>query len=253
MLYRTCYCLTALAAATACTPQLAYQVLETHALAAPTADQTLALSYDFWSDGGQITCTVRNLTDAPVYLDLNRTQLVVNDLAQDYYQDEDLTTTTAVARARPVYGGYGSGLFYNGTASTQSASSRRRRPKPVLQVPPRAAVVIGSPSAVPARLRHCDLQKWRNSQPATVAFTEATSPLRLRQFLTYSLRPDGTEPRTLDHGFWVERISNMSPASFQGARIPDERCGKKLLTTHGAMPYAKTGNMYVVFRPLAAF
>lgn len=230
----------------ACTPQLAYQVLETHAPATPTANTDLRLDYNFWNEDGGVSCTVTNLTAAPLYVDLGRTQLIVNGMAQDYYQDEELTTTTAVARARSLYG-------YSGVTSTQSARTRAQRPRPVLQVPPHAAIVVGGLSAVPTRVLSCELDKWKTSKPATVSFTEADSPLKFRQFLTYSARPDGAEPRTLDHAFWVERVSNMSSGSFQGATVKDERCGKKLLTTHPALPYAKNGNLYVAFRPASGF
>lgn len=235
-----------LAAATSCTPQLAYQVLETHASATPTANNDLRLDYNFWHEDGGVSCTVTNLTNAPLYVDLGRTQLIVNGLAQDYYQDEELTTTTAVARTRPAMYGY-----YGGGTVSQSARTRSHRPRPILQVPPHAAIVIDGLSAVPTRVVHCELDKWRMTKPATVSFTEADSPLKFRQFLTYSTRPDGAEARTMDHAFWVERVSNMSPGSFRGPAVKEERCGKKLMTTHPAMPYAKSGNLYVVFRPIS--
>ena len=232
--------------APACTPQLAYQVLETHAPVVPTANADLRLDYDFWHEDGGVVCTVTNLTAAPLYVDLSRTQLIVNGLAQDYYQDEELTTTIAVARTHSLYG-------YSGATSTQSARTRAQRARPMLQVPPHAAIVVSGLSAVPSRLLHCELEKWKASKPATVSFTEANSPLKFRQFLTYSARPDGSEPRTMDHAFWVERISNMSLGSFRGASVKDERCGKKMLTTHAAMPYAKEGSLYVAFRPASNF
>jgi hypothetical protein len=238
-----------LLATSACTPQLAYQVLETHA-ATSSANPDVLLDYNFWNEGGVVACTVRNQTDAPLYVDLNRTQLIINGLAQDYYSDEQQTTT--IARGRSMATAYASpwlGYYTPGSASTQSSNSRTLHAKPLLQVPPRAAIVIGGLSAVPTRLFHCDLEKWRSSKPATVAFTEEASPLKFRQFLTYSRRPDGSDARTIDHAFWVEKVSNMSLASFQGNRVRDESCGRKLATSHGAMPYAKAGNLYVAFRP----
>ncbi len=216
----------------------------------PNAD--LDLAFDFWQEGGVLSCTVRNLTDHPLYLDLSRTQLIINGLAHDYYADEQTTATSTRARAVATWEPTALlGRYAPGTAAASLSSSRTLRPKPVLQVPPQAAVVVGGLSAVPAPLLACELNKWKTRTPATLGYSETTSPLRFRQFLTYSAHPDGHDPRTLDHGFWVERVSNMSAASFRGPLLKDERCGRKLLTTHPTLPYAKRGNLYVAFRPVS--
>ena len=145
-----------LLAGSACTPQLAYQVLETHAATPGATDQTLALDYNFWNADGVVYCTVKNLTESSIYLDLNRSHLIVNGFVQDYYTDEE--QTTSVVRSRTSYSPL---LAAYGSSSSQSASSRRTKEKAVRHLPPHSSLVIGGVSAAPHRLLACDLDKWR--------------------------------------------------------------------------------------------
>ena len=55
----------------------------------------IVINYNFWADGGQMSFVITNNMDVDVYVDLNRSFLVVNGMTFDYYQNRTYTTTSS--------------------------------------------------------------------------------------------------------------------------------------------------------------
>ncbi len=238
---------------TGCTPQFAYQVFETHPEAYRTSNQpALDFTYDFWNFDGQVGAVLTNTSAGPVYLDLNRSHLIVNGASFDYYTDVEYETSQSIERAaagRPLYSplyGYGSGAV---GASAAAGSATRVRTRPVVEIPPGAHFNVRPMSVVGGPVASCELNRYDSRTNAVVGYDSATTPLRFRFYLTYSRQPDLSQPEVLDAGFRVVKITAMMSRAFLGPTVADtDPCtGKRRMTSSSTYPFAKPENLYLGF------
>lgn len=235
---------------TSCTPQFAYQVLETRpeAAHAPIA-AALDLTYDFWQPDGQVGCTLTNTTTGPVYLDLQRAHLVVNGATFDYYTDSEVSSTETVGRTGAVSGWDRFGRPAAAAVSAVSSASLRVRAQAVHEIPPGAHLAVRPMQALGGPISACKLNDFDARRNAVATYDSVTTPLRFRLYFTYSRRPDLSAPEVLDFGFRVEKITAMTAGAFQGPRQPqtDPCTGRKLMQYESAYPFANSARLYLSF------
>ena len=245
---------------TGCAPQFAYQVMETRPEAAlAPAQPALHLTYDFWNPNGQVGATLTNTTTGPVYLDLNRSHLIVNGAAYTYYSDTEYSSTEtigrSVSRGRTGYNSLLRNLESGGAAASMaSSSSLRVRPKAVVEIPPSAHLAVQQKPAIGGPVNTCELSAYDHRRNAVVMYDSATTPLRFRFYFTYSTSPELSALQVLDYGFRVGKITAMMSSTFYGPTVPDkDPCsGKRLMTTSSTYPFANSQNLYVGF-PITGF
>ena len=80
--------------------QTYYQVLETLSTDAKinssnNAYETneLKVSYNFWSNGGDVYFQLTNKLDVPIYIDWNKSHLIYNGVSYDYWNDTEETNS----------------------------------------------------------------------------------------------------------------------------------------------------------------
>lgn len=66
-------------------------------------DSNLKISYNFWSKGGNIAFTVTNISDKDIYLLTDRSFLIKNGKAYDYYKNRTIVNGSTNASAVAVY------------------------------------------------------------------------------------------------------------------------------------------------------
>lgn len=63
----------------------------------------LTISYDFWSEGGEVSFAIINKSDKDIYLLTNRSFFVKNGKAYDYFKNRVLTSTSTNAPSTVIY------------------------------------------------------------------------------------------------------------------------------------------------------
>lgn len=67
-------------------------------------DSNLKISYNFWSKGGDVAFTITNTSDKDIYLLTDRSFLVRNGQAYDYYKNRTFVNSSTNASSVAVYG-----------------------------------------------------------------------------------------------------------------------------------------------------
>jgi hypothetical protein len=180
-------------------------------------NDSLRLVYNFSGYNGPIKISIQNKLGVPVYIDWQRSAVVVNDKTVPYVPGEV-----------KIEGSFQGSSYNNKNTGGYRVSSGNLQataylPPTVDFIPPRAIInktTICITSGYNERIPDADFPKSKypvlNGFTVNVkkaAFTEATSPLRFRSFITYAIGESGAKLFTFEHSFFVSEVmsSGNSP------------------------------------------
>lgn len=201
-------------------------------------NEDLQIEYDFWSDGGKLDFTIKNITDDPIFIDWTRSNFIINGFAHAYYSEDELVNMTveSVYRNNSVSIQFEpfQTLNYGVGSSTSSYEGVISHDKKTVQIPPKSRVegkVVG-------------LQfPWLEMEDGVVDFPQDSTFLTVRNYLAYSHFPDSTEITYVDNAFWVSRTEQIkqyvedvdkTPSSFYREHDADDPT-KTYIATGGAL------------------
>lgn len=251
-----------------------YQVLVTSSTEAKQENQNyvfenndMKISYNFWTQGGQISFVLTNKTDAPIYIDWNKSHFIYNGVSYEYWFDSEeakafYTTTsisTASSFADAVVNVMGNNLFAKGNGSSVTskqkltlAASSRYKPKQIIQIPPKSSILVSKFSISKSPYYSCEFPlKFTNYKtPSSSSFTNENTPLKFRNYLTYSSNESFDQPEIIDNNFYISQILNMSYNSFVGKPVKERYCKKS--GYYGTkytnqFPYKMPNSFYIEF------
>lgn len=172
-------------------------------------NDSLQLVYNFSGFRGPVKISIYNKLNVPVYIDWQRSAIIENDRTVPYVPGEvNIEGSFQGSSYNSKYSGYGvSGGNLQATAFL---------PSTVDFIPPRASInktTICITNGYNELLPDADFPKlkYRVANGSTVnvkksSFTEATSPLRFRSFITYSVGESGTRLFTFEHSFFASEV-----------------------------------------------
>lgn len=193
-------------------------------------NDSVFISYCFYGEDAPISIMVYNKMEEPLFVDWQRSALIIDDVATSYYQEkapiQGQTESTYSGssykwdRTYNITDGYSGGAFAGEIAL----------PKGVSFIPPRSKV-----ESTPLKLSHFPFdripkeeyvkQKFAKSNSSVVNvmvknFTEENSPLAFRSYLSLYTTDQSTGLRkysTYESSFYVSELiktGNVPPASF---------------------------------------
>lgn len=205
---------------------------------------------DFWSDGGNGSFMIYNKTDSNLYLDLGKSHLIINGLAQTYFQNRIFSKsssssisigssyTTGYANKYTSYASYGGSYAkYSGITATSAAAATNATGFSVsygeiriICIPPKSGKAIDGFALISTPYRDCDLYRFpsKKSQPSK-KFTNENSPLKFTNSITFGFDEEVSNPIIVELSFWVSEIDNFIRDNFIGIR-QIEYCGQKSLS-----------------------
>ena len=152
-------------------------------------DSICDITYDFWSEGGEIKFFVYNTTDDILYIDLSKSFIIRNGLANDYF----LGRTTS--RTAGVYTMQG-----NKSVSVEEQNTTA--------IPPKSSKIISEYSILPSRYQDCDLYESPSKQAnAIMTFTESSTPMIFTNYLT--VKAAGGKEEVIKNTFYISQVSNQ--------------------------------------------
>lgn len=179
-------------------------------------NDSLRLVYNFYGANGPVNITIHNKLQVPVYIDWLRSALIVNNKAVSYSPNE-----------MKINGSYHGGSYNFGNRSGFEASSghihaNASLPPSVDFMPPRTFLTKNPlainnqkidtiPDTIFHRIRFVPVEGLTVSAKRA-SFTEETSPLRFRSFLTYMVGEASAKPQSIEHSFYVSEIMNTGTA-----------------------------------------
>lgn len=220
----------------------ASQNLSTKENALVYEDENCRVLYNLWEDGGNVGFQFYNKTEEPLYLHMDQSFFVLNDVAYDYFRDRVITysNTSEIAASSSSYTGASVTGFNllnllqtDYSASTGSMGSKASSGKSVsyqeeeiLIIPSKASKIIMEYNINESVLRNCDLYLYPNKrQIETVAYSSSDSPLKFSNRITYSVGQN-SELQKFENNFYVSQIANYPEKEFTVEEY-DEFCGEK--------------------------
>ncbi len=235
----------ALAAVLLSSCSTAYQVVETASADVKTNGNAyehrgddLMVSYNLWDNPGKIRFNLHNNTDQAVFVDLDRSHLIVNGQSFDYYNDTETSTSSKTGAARPSY-------FASTVWTNQMEVAVKSKPKRVVEIPPRSFINVGG-LRVLSEMKDCSIGKSKGGVATSQTYTEENSPLQFRNYLTYSFNPNFGNTETIDNSFYAQRVVNLTATAFKGKSKKFKACPDDNFSKQGyEMPYQKPQNLYI--------
>lgn len=197
-------------------------------------NDSVFISYCFYGEDAPISITVYNKMDEPLFVDWQRSALIIDDVATSYYQEKaPIQGQTESSYSGDAYrwnrnysltDGYSAGSFAGEIALPKGGSF----------IPPKSKV-----ESIPLRLSNFPFdripkdqyikQKFAKSNSSVVTvrvknFTEEDTPLAFRSYLSlYTADQDNGKRKysTFESSFYVSQLiktGNVSPASFDAGK-----------------------------------
>jgi hypothetical protein len=174
-------------------------------------NDSLRLVYNFNGFSAPVNITIQNKLSVPVYIDWQRSALIVNDQAISYVPAE-----------MRIDGGFQGGSYnYGNRASGYKTTSGEIHataslPPSVDFMPPQTYLTksqlrIPEKFIEPVPETAFHREKYQVVEGITfpvkkATFTEATSPLRFRSYLTIMVGESTTKPLSLEHSFYISEL-----------------------------------------------
>ena len=257
-----------------CSKSLYYQVYETRPASdnisvrpdgVVYSDADLDVTYNFWSENGQVNFLITNKSENILYVDLTRSSFVHNGVAYDYYlyrttsesvsnyvsvSESNGVTTKGMAAAIPaprkfLYSQNGS--VSAGTGQTQSVEYEQ--PK-IVPIPPHSSKAFGVYSINDRLWKSDNMPLFFDEQDPTpeCLFMEDNSPLKFTNFISYKLSENG-ELRSFSNMFYVNRIYNVkeNETTVEGVPVTSPRAAMMKERRVTTISIAKPENFYIKY------
>jgi hypothetical protein len=188
------------------------------------------VSYNLWSNGGDVGFTFFNKTDKDITLDLTKSFFVINGYSKEYFRNRSYSgswmnglSQSRIGDPYPYY--YSAPKVITGTAAASKSITFVEKPE--ITVPAGTKVQVAEYTVTDRRFVDCDLKKY--PQPGTTEkldFDRSGSPFVFYNLITY--RTSQLEKR-FENRFHVSSIANF-PSSAMFTTVDTSMCGRTLST-----------------------
>jgi hypothetical protein len=243
----------ALVIMTSCAPVTFYQVYKTK----PTSEISISesslvfeddfckISYDMWSNGGNVGFNFYNKTEKNIYLDLSECFFVLNGSAYNYYKNRiyteasssSSTVSKTTTTSKAITGYNNNDLLQSNRmqsskevgAISSSAFSVSYNEEKIVCIPSKTTKRIAEYKVNKTLYRDCDLFKYpTKKQIKTKAFSHTNSPIVFSNRLTYSVE-NSNDRHMIENEFFISEITNY-PEDDLIEYITDKFCEQESVT-----------------------
>jgi hypothetical protein len=175
-------------------------------------DANVHIDYNFWGKDGEMYFDLFNKSDKPIYVDLNKSHLIYNGEALNYFADKKI------------------GLI-----------------RSTIQIPPKSFSSFKYEKPLTTGYPVCGISYQKKGDPDVRTFDEKTSPLKFRNYVTYDYSEAFSSPLIIDSKFWVEKIYYMQEALYKGKGEYLKDCKGNRGSYAYSYPYIQDNNFYYKF------
>lgn len=180
------------------------------------------ITYDFWSEGGDIGFIFQNKTNEMIYLKLDECFFVLNGMANNYYRNRTFTGSKSTVAS------FASGLSASTTTSNASFTNENRmaignvhgltsrnessvtfNEEKMVCIPSNSYKVISEYLISESMYRDCDLLRYpmTKKQTRTLSYTKDNSPIVFGNRIAYTIGKSN-EIKHIENNFFVDKITN---------------------------------------------
>lgn len=252
---------------TSCKSSFYYQVYKTEASQGMIdkgnkiayEDENCIVSYNLWEDGGNMGFIFTNKTNKDIFLNLEQSYFILNDISYNYYQDRVFTSavssgvskSNSATSSRSMVGLNYLNLFQANKASvsnnvgivSSSESSISYNEQKIVCIPSNTSKIINEYNITTSLIRDCNLLRYPSrNKIRTIHFSKNESPLVFSNRITYALE-DSSKFIKFENEFYVTEITNYPEKELIEKKY-DEFCGEKNVEKVG---YFKNTSPYKFF------
>jgi hypothetical protein len=208
-------------------------------------DENCKVTYNLWSDGGNIGFQFFNKTEKNIYLNLEESFFILNGVSYNYFRNRVFTSSisSGTTASRGVTAAKSStGLNYldliqtnrisaNNTlgSMTSSGFSVSFSEEKKICIPSKTSKIISEYKINESLFRDCDLFKYpKKKQIKSKTFSKEKSPLVFSNRIAYSIGQD-EKIMKFENEFYVSEITNYPESEMYNSKN-DEFCGQKSTT-----------------------
>ena len=222
-------------------------------------DENCIVSYNLWEDGGNMGFIFTNKTNKDIFLNLEQSYFILNDISYNYYQDRVFTSavssgvskSNSATSSRSMVGLNYLNLFQANKASisnnvgivSSSGSSISYNEQKIVCIPSNTSKIINEYNITTSLIRDCNLLRYPSrNKIRTIHFSKNESPLVFSNRITYALE-DSSKFIKFENEFYVTEITNYPEKELIEKKY-DEFCGEKNVEKVG---YFKNTSPYKFF------
>ncbi len=170
-------------------------------------DKNCIVTYNLWSEGGDIGFNIFNKTENEINLDLTKTFFVLNGVAYEYYQNRTFSKSTNNGISLTTYpkNNYTNIQKVSGTTITGYSTSFKEKDN--LTIPPKTLIHLSEYHIATIRYINCDLLKYpTKNKIKKLSFDKSTSPFVFYNLISYA--SNGVNNK-MENRFYVNEITNL--------------------------------------------
>jgi len=244
----------------ACAPKIYYQL---HEVALPEKttlingscvyeDHNCQIFYNLWAENGDIGFRFYNKTNENIYLNMEESFYIFNDMASDYYKERTYTSSSSTGSTLQQGINTAYSILPNQYSPSKSTAvmasnsfSVSFNEEKVICIPSRTSKSIREYVITHNIFRDCGLFLYPESktQYKTLSFNENTSPITFGNRITYSVGKNGPLVVVNNH-FFVKNISNYPERNFVSSKL-EEFCDQKISFSGKYYEFAGPDKFYI--------
>jgi len=251
-----------------CSPKAFYQVYKVEPVKESLTnnekmyyeDDNCKISYNMWSNGGNIGFRFYNKTDNDIFIYLNESYFILNDFAYDYYKNRTYTRTEGTSSSASSMSSASIAVtginIYNNIQTNQVQGSNSVslnssigysvsiKEDSIICIPARTSKIISEYSINNYFINSCKILKYpTRNKVDKETFTFEKSPIKFSNRITYKINDNKQQ---IENSFYISSIANIPKIDFYDYKY-DVKCGKKLLTKSKYFTYYKINQFYIKY------
>ena len=225
-------------------------------------NEDLTIIYDLWRNGGDGSFFIMNNSDNEIFIDLGRSHLIINGIAITYFQDRAMrtslysnlivsTSTAKYNQYRTLLGSYYGSTYnmsvFENVAKSSAESSITYMEQRIINIPPESGKLVHGFKLNENLFTDCDMERYPDRKEIeTFSFDRETSPLLIRNFITYSFSEGMEDFINIRNEFWIAEITNYPEGAFYH-EIDIQQCNKAI--KQKVYKYLAPFNFYIRYEP----
>lgn len=219
-----------------CSPSMFYQLYKVDSDGLEQKNNQLTfenehcvISYDLWSEKGDMSFVLYNKTDKDMYIMMPQSFFIQNGMAYDYYTnavstsrqvsqvDRSATLGSAFAETSIMGGLWGAGKSATIGHSLTTENSTTTKEMAVVCIPPKAKKYFKGFNLVEAAHKDCDdyMLNYPKKVSDAITFGKDDSPWKFRNRIAYTFDQEAKNYKYIENELWVSYLQNYTYTAMQ--------------------------------------
>jgi hypothetical protein len=202
-------------------------------------NDTIKITYTFWSFKGIMAFSIYNKLDKPLYIDWKNSSFICNEQKLDYWQEEFITKGISRNYTNLYYWGPTIIPAFLSSSGTSISSSNTVKPERISFIPPksiynRSQFFLFPNNSYEMNPKCKTLKEKRNDNPkksTTIKYEDyniSNTPLKFRNYLALSLKENDASFYFVDNFFYLLSVKEMNYKHYRGKYLGIDDKGREL-------------------------